>query len=100
MEERRIWDIHFIRDFNDWEMDEGLHFLHILGANTPPMDVGDWMKWKLKPNGVFDIRSFYNKLRDSPSTVFSWKAIWRAKPPRRVFFFFFFLFGVYFGIRS
>ena len=32
--------------------------------------------------GVFDIRSFYNKLRDSPSTVFPCKAIWRAKAPR------------------
>ena len=69
------------------KMDEGLHFLRILGANTPPMDVGDRMRWKLKPNGVFDIRSFYNKLRDSPSTVFPWKAIWRAKAPRRVSFF-------------
>ena len=82
-----IWNVRFIRDFNDWEMDEGLHFLRILGANTPPMDVGDWMRWKLKPNGVFDIWSFYNKLRDSPSTVFPWKAIWRAKATRRVSFF-------------
>ena len=29
-EERRIWDVRFIRDFNDWEMDEELHFLRIL----------------------------------------------------------------------
>ena len=86
-EERRIWNVRFIRDFNDWEMDEGLHFLRILGANTPPMDLGDRMRWKLKPYWVFDIRSFYNKLRDSPSIVFPWKAIWRAKAPRRVSFF-------------
>ena len=51
-------------------MDEGLHFLCILGANTPPMDVGDRMSGKLKLNGDFDIRSYYNKLRDSPSIVF------------------------------
>ena len=87
MEERRSWNVCFIRDFNDWEMDEGLHFPRILGANTPPMEVGDRMKWKLKPNGVFDIRSYYNKLRDSPSTVFPWKAIWRVKASRRVSFF-------------
>ena len=68
-------------------MDEGLHFLHILGANTPPMDEGDRMRWKLKPNGVFDIRSYYNKLRNSPSTLFPWKAIWKVKAPRRVSFF-------------
>ena len=41
----------------------------------------------MKPNGVFDIRSFYNKLRDSSSTIFPWKAIWKAKAPRRVSFF-------------
>ena len=41
VEDRRIWDVCFIREFNDWEMDKGLHFLHILRANTPPMDVGD-----------------------------------------------------------
>ena len=86
-EERRIWDVRFIRDFSDWELDEGLHFLRILGAITPPMDAGDRMRWKLKPNGDFDIRSYYNKLRDSPSTVFLWKAIWRAKALRRVSFF-------------
>ena len=51
-------------------MDEGLHFLRILGANTPSMDVGDQLRWKLKPNGDFDIRSYYNKLRNSPSIVF------------------------------
>ena len=44
VEDRRIWDVHFIREFNDWEMDKGLHFLHILGANTPLRDVGDWMR--------------------------------------------------------
>uniref|UniRef100_A0A7N2R3W3 Reverse transcriptase domain-containing protein n=1 Tax=Quercus lobata TaxID=97700 RepID=A0A7N2R3W3_QUELO len=82
-EDRRIWDVRFIREFNDWEMDEGLHFLCILGANTPPMDVGDRMRCKLKPNGDFDIRSYYNKLRASPSIVFPWKAIWGAKAPRQ-----------------
>lgn len=64
-EDRRIWDVCFSRDLNDWEMDEGLHFLHILGANTP-LDVGDRMRWKLKPNGNFDIQSYYNKLRIPP----------------------------------
>ena len=32
-------------------MVEGLHFLHILGVNAPPMDVGDRMRWKLKLAG-------------------------------------------------
>ena len=65
-------------------MDEGLDFPCILGANTPSMDVGDRMRWKLKLNRDFDIRSYYNKLRDPPSVVFPWKGIWRVKVPRRV----------------
>ena len=48
-------------------MNEELHFLlRILGANTPSMGVGDTMRWKLKPNGDFDIQSYYNKMWDSP----------------------------------
>ena len=46
--DRRIWDVRFIREFNDWEMDEGLHFLRILGANTPSMDVGDQLRLEVK----------------------------------------------------
>ena len=42
---------------------------------------------EVKACGVFDIRSYYNKLRNSPPTVFPWKAIWKAKALRRVFFF-------------
>ena len=45
---RRIWDVRFIQEFNDWEMDEGLHFLCILGANTPSMDVGDQLRLDVK----------------------------------------------------
>ena len=85
--ERRSSDVHFIRDFTDWEMVEGVTFLRILGANIPLMDVGDRMRWKLKPNGDLDIRSFYNKLRHSPFVVFPWKGIWRVKAPQCVSFF-------------
>ena len=51
------------------------------------MDVGDWMRWKLKPNGEFDTWSYYNNLRAPPSIVFPWKGIWRVKAPRLVSFF-------------
>ena len=73
--ERRSWNVRFIRDFNDWEMDEGVNFLRILGANIPLMDVGDQIRWKIKPTGDFDIQLFYNKLRVTPSIVFPWKGI-------------------------
>ena len=39
--ERRSWDVCFTQEFNDWEMDEGVNFIRILGINIPSMDVGD-----------------------------------------------------------
>ncbi|KAL0015045.1 hypothetical protein SO802_002114 [Lithocarpus litseifolius] len=86
-ENRRFWDVRFIRDLNEWELEEGLHFLCTLGAMNPPLEEEDRLRWKLKPNGEFDTRSYYNKLRDSPPNAFPWKGIWRVKAPRRVSFF-------------
>uniref|UniRef100_A0A7N2LG27 COP9 signalosome complex subunit 8 n=1 Tax=Quercus lobata TaxID=97700 RepID=A0A7N2LG27_QUELO len=40
--------------------------------------------WK---KGVFDIRSFYNKLRSSLPITFPWKGIWKAKAPTHASFF-------------
>ena len=85
--ERRSWDVCFTQEFNDWEMDEGVNFIRILGANFPSMDVGDRMRWKLKSNGDFDIHSFYNKLQGNPSIGFPWKVIGRVMGPRRISFF-------------
>uniref|UniRef100_A0A2N9F7K2 Reverse transcriptase zinc-binding domain-containing protein n=1 Tax=Fagus sylvatica TaxID=28930 RepID=A0A2N9F7K2_FAGSY len=59
----RIWDITFIRDFKDWEVDQ------------------------LRQHGVFDAKSFYHALDGRQVVPFPWKAIWRVKAPRRVSFF-------------
>ena len=45
------------------------------------------MIWKLKPNGDFEIHSFYNKLQGSSSVVFPWKCIWKVKAHQLVSFF-------------
>ena len=74
----------FGEDKMRWKLDRNKGFIV---NNYYSLLAGDQMRWKWKPNGAFDIRSYYNKLRDSPSTVFPWKAIWRAKAPRRVSFF-------------
>ena len=76
----------WVMSFGWWVM--RYHSLTIqIGLNIPLMDIGDRMRWKLKPNEDFDIRSFYIKLRDSPSVVFPWKGIWKVKVPQRVSFF-------------
>ena len=63
IEERRSWDVHFIRRPNDWKMGGVDDFLRTLGSNLPPTENGDRMGWKLTKNGDFDVLSFYNKLR-------------------------------------
>ena len=87
IEERRSWDVRFIRRSNDWEMGGVDEFLHTLGSNLPPTKNGDRMQWKLTKNEDFDIRSFYNKLRSPLPIIFPWKGVWKVKAPRRVSFF-------------
>ena len=72
IEKRRSWDVCFIRRPNDWEMGDVDAFLHTLGSNLPPTENenGDCMRWKLTKSGNFNIRSFYNKLRESVPIIF------------------------------
>ena len=74
-EEQRSWDVHFIRRPNDWEMGGVDEFLHTLGSNLPHTENGDRMRWKLTKNRDFDIRSFYNKLRNPLPIIFPWKGV-------------------------
>ena len=77
------WDLRFNRDLNDWKVGSMVDFLHILEYNTPSSDNGDRLRWTLKKNGNFDIRSHYNALQGS-FVIFPWKGIWEVKDPRRV----------------
>ena len=87
IEDRRSWNVLFIRRPNDWEMGVVDEFLRTLGSNLPPTVNGDRMRWKLTKNGAFNIRSFYNKLRNPLPIIFPWKGVWKVKAPRRVSFF-------------
>ena len=55
IEERKRWDVRFIRRPNDWEMGGMDEFLRTLGSNLPPTGNGDYMQWKLTKNENFDI---------------------------------------------
>ena len=62
-------------------------FFEFLHSHTFFKVSGDGLHWRLKGNGIFDIRSFYSALRDFQPVIFPWKAIWGAHASRRVFFF-------------
>uniref|UniRef100_A0A2N9IY74 Reverse transcriptase domain-containing protein n=1 Tax=Fagus sylvatica TaxID=28930 RepID=A0A2N9IY74_FAGSY len=83
----REWSIRFVRDFNDWEVDEVAAFFRLLHSQSPKREDDDRVQWGLRKNGVFDIRSFYQALRGHLGSSFPWKGIWRVKALRRVAFF-------------
>ena len=82
-----LWNVTFMRNFNDWEMDSVVEILNLIESKAPVQEVADGSWWHLRKNGRFDIRSFYDALRDSPHVTFPWKSIWRTKAPGRVRFF-------------
>ena len=43
----RVWNFSFIRDFNDWEMDEVLSFFNLIHSKIPSHEGPDVMKWTL-----------------------------------------------------
>jgi hypothetical protein len=46
--EGQVWNITFIRDFNDWEVEEELNFFTFIQSKTPTSDGPDVMRWKLR----------------------------------------------------
>ena len=86
-DDRVDWRVNFVRNFNDWELDSVASFLGLLQSNLPTRVVDDGLWWTLKTTGIFDVRSYYYSLRESPDIAFPWKCIWRTKAPRRACFF-------------
>uniref|UniRef100_A0A2N9HPD9 Reverse transcriptase zinc-binding domain-containing protein n=1 Tax=Fagus sylvatica TaxID=28930 RepID=A0A2N9HPD9_FAGSY len=62
---RVVWNVSFLRNFNDWEMDSVVEFLNLIESKAPLQEVEDGPWWHLKEE---------------------W-SIWRTKAPRRVRFF-------------
>ena len=81
------WNIQFHRAPDDWEVERVDAFYEYIYSKMPKGEGVDSLFWNLTPNGVFDVRSFYNSL-SAPSTIsFPWKCVWSSKVPRRVSFF-------------
>jgi hypothetical protein len=69
--EARVWNFSFIRDFNDWEMDEVLNFFNLIHSKIPRHEGPDVMKWSLRQHGRFDAKSFYQALIGQSEHSFS-----------------------------
>jgi hypothetical protein len=60
--EVRIWNLAFIRDFNDWELDELLNFFNLIHSKIQREERPNAMSWTLQQHGRFDAKSFYHAL--------------------------------------
>uniref|UniRef100_A0A2N9EU99 ubiquitinyl hydrolase 1 n=1 Tax=Fagus sylvatica TaxID=28930 RepID=A0A2N9EU99_FAGSY len=81
------WNVQFVRNFNDWEVEGVASFFELLHSQSSFREGGDGLRWRLKSNGIFDVRSFYSALRHTQPVTFPWKAIWGVNAPKRVSFF-------------
>ena len=82
----RSWNIQFHKALNDWQEERVFSFYEHVYSKMPRGEGIDSLFWKSTPNGVFDVRSFYNSL-STPTFPFPWKCIWSIKVPRGVSFF-------------
>ena len=67
---RSDWNVHFVRNFNDWEVDGVATFFELLHSHSSFREGGDGLRWRLKGNEIFDIRSFYSTLRHTQPVTF------------------------------
>ena len=50
-------------------------FFLMLHSPTPSREGPDGLRWRLRKNGVFDTRFYYNSIRGSNEVRFPWKGI-------------------------
>ena len=80
------WNLNFLRDFNDWELDLVGDFLHILRGHKPSLEE-DSVLWRKGRSGQFKVKEAYRLLAKSNDTGFPSRSIWVARVPTKVAFF-------------
>ena len=64
------WDVQWIKQFNDWELDGVASMLGLLYSCLPRSLGPDRLGWNLRGIGVFDVRSYYGVLHVPRKIIF------------------------------
>ena len=80
------WNLRFLRDFNDWELDIIGDLLHALRGYKPSMEE-DLVCWKGGKNGKFRVKEAYRLVARSNDIVFLSRCIWVYSVPTKVAFY-------------
>ncbi|RVW53192.1 hypothetical protein CK203_087559 [Vitis vinifera] len=80
------WNLRFLRDFNDWELDMIGDLIHALRSYKSSMEE-DLVCWKGGKNGKFRVKEAYRLLVSTNDIVFSSRCIWVDSVPTKVAFY-------------
>ena len=80
------WNLRFMRDFNDWELNIVGNLLHVLRGYKPTLEE-DSVYWKGGRNGQFKVKEAYNLVVNTVVTSFLKSSIWVDKVPTKIVFF-------------
>ncbi|RVW38340.1 putative ribonuclease H protein [Vitis vinifera] len=80
------WNLRFLRDFNDWEMDMIGNLLHVLRDYKPFMEE-DSVCWKGGRNGKFRVKEAYRLVARPNDIGFPSRCIWVDSLPTKVAFY-------------
>ncbi|RVW54291.1 hypothetical protein CK203_068441 [Vitis vinifera] len=80
------WNLRFIRDFNDWELDMVGNLLHELRGHSITLEE-DSVFWKIGGNGQFRVKEVYSLLDRPLTVVFPKNKIWVESVPTKIVFF-------------
>nr|CAN66460.1 hypothetical protein VITISV_035842 [Vitis vinifera] len=68
------WNLVFLRDFNDWELDMVGELLHTLRGHRPSLEENSVM-WRRGRNGLFRVKEAYRLLDNPNDSVFPSRSI-------------------------
>ena len=66
----RVWDLRFYRALEDWELVASYSLLQFIQPRIPRGDRRDTFCWRLKGDGKFDTRSYYQAIQGTLNFCF------------------------------
>ena len=81
------WNLRFIRQLNDWELEEVDNFFERLHDHSLSMDSEDSVEWVDIKSDIFSVKSFYSSLACRGADPFPHGIVSNSWAPVRVNFF-------------
>jgi len=70
------WNVSFVREAHDWEVDVFASFFQVLHLAMVSRDHADRLRWVLSKKGVFKVKSYFSSLASCEGRHFPWKSVW------------------------